>query len=442
VNPYERFQKFKCALDPERETDPKCRKYLGNDPIDPKANEIRLRFMKYLDKKFEKLKSQGAEHRMMWDLHEIGLAAGYTGKDAHKRFLGNSNGLWSGNSSPLSLNAASKLIRFGIDPLEICIDQTKEDEYLKRKGAEEFNKRFTRKWLAENGDKVREWQYNNPLLKLQIGRYRLTGSNGQTLEDVYAEVKSIIVSADKTIQANSLMMFPERELGRSGDYTSMTSKYYKALRSINEAIVNRLETNPNLRYKRVFCLSPFEPWWIRTAKIDQIERFLLSSSHGIIEHVDECIQRFPDRVTFTVRKQSPFRNHMLIDDEYLLTEDYTYDIAKETITPIDVWIDRINSSVIEDYRQDVRADIVKEYNTDAHELPVNKYLFRPIKTKALLKKLEDAEMAFVKLAGAAEDVFNEDDPYSEIVAKTLQQAKTAIQNARNRLEQRVEHRYF
>lgn len=141
-------------------------------------------------------------------------------------------------------------------------------------------------------------------------------------------------------------------------------RYRYAHEVIYDIIETKLKTNPNFKYRRIFCLSPStslhhkaiqapRPYFEDLSEKDKKQRlslkhdienaFLIESSTEALNHVKRCLKIKKDTnntyIEFFITPRTRFRHHCIIDSNILLTEDYVK--TENGIIPDQIIIDRL-----------------------------------------------------------------------------------------------------
>ena len=182
----------------------------------------------------------------------------------------------------------------------------------------------------------------------------------EKLLHAYRETKDYFTNAKHYINVQELLF-------KGNNIVPMRSEAYKKAQSmVHKAIIDALKRHQSagteFRYERICYLSPSERLYSKGTTAEAVKRaFMAEASVETLEHLIKCLQDSPEYCRFTVVVQSSiFRHRVLIDDHYMITEDYVCDgndkIVPERIYTLDVSSKHKGSELIAHERNRIRKD--------------------------------------------------------------------------------------
>ncbi|MFK8058447.1 MAG: hypothetical protein AB8F78_20140 [Saprospiraceae bacterium] len=247
-------------------------------------------------------------------------------------------------TAPLSMTLVCGLLHFGIDEKHLL--RSDVGSTIEKTQKEGNSARFTPEWYAipENKELISAWKSINYSKRASYKRYE-PASRYSDAKQEYKSLTDQIVKVEKSIFANHLLS-TRNEAGQAEEKDCLQQVMYNAIEA-------RLEVSKGtIEYKRSFSISPLIPWWTRYLS-DTETKFLVLASLATIKHVWQCMNQFPDSCVFNVYDDSLLRNHLILDNKILATEDYAFSKAKSALLPSSLFVDYSVSSRLKDYRDNV-----------------------------------------------------------------------------------------
>ncbi|MCB0632629.1 MAG: hypothetical protein R2824_24120 [Saprospiraceae bacterium] len=222
--------------------------------------------------------------------------------------------------NPIKRSIIRKLyFAFNIDCEKFLLEQNDEDTFFKSPLGREVKKKdyFTREYW-EKIEAIRP-PYNPTVDVISLPR-EIT-SNTQLIK-AYDKLGGYIRKAKKSIVVHELLF------KGSNSMPDKYKAYMKAQVKIHEAIEEVLEDKGKLlieefKYIRTLCLSPSESLHPKRNFPERLTALAIETAKETFKHLQWCLKNHPDKCEFYVANSSLYRSHCLIDEEILLTEDYT-----------------------------------------------------------------------------------------------------------------------
>ncbi|PPK83933.1 hypothetical protein CLV84_4306 [Neolewinella xylanilytica] len=243
---------------------------------------------------------------------------------------------------------------------------------------------------------------------------------GSVFDAAYKEVAVYFMKATKHIHATELTFKGDNEVpGHFKDYETAQKKIY-------EAIYNFLGSKPPIGterapYERIYYLSPSNRLFHKNDELSIYMAFVAEASLSSLEHILHCLDNYPDLCSFSlIAAGAPYRQHVNIDNEYLLIEDYAFEHHPDSIE-----VDPNRLCVLN----------IKPYS-EASQILNHKQVFRSHRT---LKPLDRAKIIYhLKEAESYVDTQIKESDKAYAQTKKLREAKwEGFEFIKDRLEKRV-----
>lgn len=283
---------------------------------------------------------------------------------------------------PFSLAIIRKLyLALGINPEEFLVkDKEKDYEHVKNL--------FTSQYWDRVKSRMPDTNHLNRVYPIPP-----EVENNTKLLEAYQKVASKYEKAKKRIISIELLM-----KGKLSDPNSL-SAYQTAQSEIYGAIEaallkNKNEKNTEFKYSRIFSLYPSEKYFPKASAINKKTAFVIEASEQALAHMMWCLNNYPDNCEFFITRTSYLRHNCLIDNDWLLNEDYII-LASGFVVPHCLFLDDLSQNKeIKEVRSQLEEHIenLHSHKTAIPFMKEDMEVFLDEAEKLLLKQKKIKEM--------------------------------------------------
>lgn len=146
-------------------------------------------------------------------------------------------------------------------------------------------------------------------------------NNNDTLSKAYNLICDYASRASSSITVHETCFKGNNSLPEAMEQYTVSHKNF--LGAIATVISQKMdEGNEDFRYERIFHLSPFEEVQLGNIRDKHKVRWSLEASKNSIVHVFDCLNRYSKNCRFSICDGHLFQSHCIIDEKFLITEEY------------------------------------------------------------------------------------------------------------------------